>query len=228
MPRPIRILIDGYNLLFTCGLQGRTTDSRSLSRARQRLIREIRQYVGSNDLLAMICVVWDAAAGWGNDPAPEPTGPQVLFANDFPDADSMIEQMIAQAHAPRQLTVVSSDHRIRLAAKRRRCQSVDSETWYDDLLNGHIAPVAGETDSESPEAHASPPLLDPDEVQRWERDVAQMEQAGEEPARTAPSQTPPPTEPMEKDDVDLDFGLNDFEFDIEIDELEEDGPFDFL
>jgi hypothetical protein len=45
----------------------------------------------------------------------------------------MIEDLIAAHHAPRSLVVVSSDHRIQRAARRRRAKAVDSDRWYAEL-----------------------------------------------------------------------------------------------
>ena len=252
MPKPIRILIDVYNLLFTCGLQERQGDSRRLLRARQRLIWEIRQNVRSEELLAMICVVWDAKEGWGDDEASEPGGPQVRFATDFPDADSMIEKMIEESNAPRQLTVVSSDHRIRRSAERRRCLSVDSETWYDALLDGKVQGNDGETAPSSEKMDLPLPLLDADEIECWKKEVEGLEASNpakeppggsgqgiespgiSDPVDSSPSTTSADIDPGDKDDIELDeidFGLADFEFDLdelETNELDDDDPLGLL
>ncbi|HVA16906.1 MAG TPA: hypothetical protein VMV59_04235, partial [Candidatus Dormibacteraeota bacterium] len=36
--------------------------------------------------------------------------------------------------APRQLLVVSSDHRLHRAARRRRAQAIDSDRWYAETV----------------------------------------------------------------------------------------------
>ena len=46
----------------------------------------------------------------------------------------MIEILIRKNPAPQKLTVVSSDHRIQLAAKRRGATHVDSDAWFDASL----------------------------------------------------------------------------------------------
>jgi len=85
------------------------------------------------------CVVFDAK----NAPADLPSslthaGMDVRFAVDHPEADDLLEELIGQHHHPKQLTVVSSDHRIQTAAKRKRASFVDSEVWYDALEDGTV------------------------------------------------------------------------------------------
>ena len=48
-------------------------------------------------------------------------GVHVQYAVHYPEADELIEQFIRLESAPRQLTVVSDDHRLQQAARRRRC-----------------------------------------------------------------------------------------------------------
>ena len=58
----------------------------------------------------------------------------VRFASDHEDADSLIEELIIGDSAPRRLTVVSSDHRLQRAARRRRARAVDSQAWYETIV----------------------------------------------------------------------------------------------
>jgi hypothetical protein len=58
----------------------------------------------------------------------------VHFARDYADADAMLEELIAAHHTPRSLVVVSSDHRVQRAARRRRAKAIDSDRWYSELL----------------------------------------------------------------------------------------------
>ena len=51
------------------------------------------------------------------------------FAVGYGEADTLMEEYIKQHTAPRNLTVVSSDHRVQRAAKRRRAQAIDSNLW---------------------------------------------------------------------------------------------------
>ena len=61
-------------------------------------------------------------------------GLTVRFASQYPDADSLIEELIDQNTAPRRLTVVSSDHRLQRAARRRRAKPMDCDAWYAGVI----------------------------------------------------------------------------------------------
>ena len=61
-----------------------------------------------------------------------------MFAVDHPEADDLIEEMIAAHATPKKLTVVSADHRIQVYARRRGALAVDSEPWLDRLADGRV------------------------------------------------------------------------------------------
>jgi len=65
-------------------------------------------------------------------------GLTVRFADPGSDADSMIEQLIEADSSPRKLIVVSSDHRLHRAARRRRAKAIDSDQWYAETLRKRI------------------------------------------------------------------------------------------
>jgi len=126
------LLIDGYNLLNVTGITGRGSDLTALHRARTGLL----QFLASSlepALRFQTTIVFDAAGA--------PPGLPQMFAHDGitvhfardSDADAMIEDLIAVNHTPRKLIVVSSDHRIQRAARRRRATAVDSDRWYAEL-----------------------------------------------------------------------------------------------
>ena len=132
----MKILIDGYNLIFQCGFQGRSAGSDALERARLRLLSELASKL-DEATCAKTTVVFDAK----NRPVKAVEdesfhhGIRVLFAATHGDADSLIEELVKQHFSPKQLTVVSSDHRVQLAAKRRKAQAIDSDVWLDSLDN---------------------------------------------------------------------------------------------
>jgi hypothetical protein len=87
------------------------------------------------DVLAGATVVFDAA----NAPPGLPRtlshrGITVRFAAGYQDADALIEELIVADSAPRRLLVVSSDHRLHRAARRRKAQAIDSDRWYAETL----------------------------------------------------------------------------------------------
>ncbi|MDC0936561.1 NYN domain-containing protein [Pirellulales bacterium] len=124
------LLIDGYNLLYVSGIGAPGAGDKSFQRSREKLIRFLANAIEPAEL-ARTTVVFDAAdAPPGLPRTYDYDGMTVLFAAEYPDADALIEELIAADHAPRSLLVVSSDHRLQRAARRRRARIIDSEVWY--------------------------------------------------------------------------------------------------
>jgi predicted RNA-binding protein with PIN domain len=114
-------LIDGYNLLFAMGvlLPGRVGPL-GLEYARRRLLSLLKERHDSQS--GAVTVVFDARKAPPGAPAElDYEGIHVAFAVNQEQADDLIEQLIRQAAVPRQVTVVSDDHRIQQAARRRQC-----------------------------------------------------------------------------------------------------------
>ncbi|MCI0458590.1 MAG: NYN domain-containing protein [Gemmataceae bacterium] len=132
-------LIDGYNLLYSMGiLQGRVGPN-GLEKARQRLLGLLAGAFGAD--ASSVTVVFDAAgAPPGAPEALEYRGVQVRFAVRHDEADDLIELLIEQSSAPRQLTVVSDDNRLQQAARRRACQVQGCELFLD-WLDGQRRPT---------------------------------------------------------------------------------------
>lgn len=142
---PVQILIDGYNLLFTAGFEGRGRGRGWLGQARQRLLKHLEANL-SPELIPNTLVVFDVSADVMKDrdrdldQVPGSTrgttstsGIQVTFAFDFEEADDMLENLIRKHSSPKNLTVVSSDNRIRKCALARRAISVGSDEFLDWL-----------------------------------------------------------------------------------------------
>jgi predicted RNA-binding protein with PIN domain len=58
---------------------------------------------------------------------------EVLFAGLGSDADTVIENKIKASTAPKRLSIVSSDRRLRDAARTRRATAVKSEVFWENL-----------------------------------------------------------------------------------------------
>jgi uncharacterized protein len=128
------LLIDGYNLLNVTGIFGSGTELTALHRSREALLRFLAESIGEAER-AQTTIVFDAAgAPPGLPQTLSHSGMTVHFARAYADADAMIEELIESFKSPRSLMVVSSDHRVQRAARRRRAKAVDSERWYADLL----------------------------------------------------------------------------------------------
>jgi len=59
---------------------------------------------------------------------------EVFFSGFRKDADSVIEEKVQASTAPRRLTVVSSDRRLRKAAAARDAKAVKSELFWESVL----------------------------------------------------------------------------------------------
>jgi hypothetical protein len=133
------LLIDGYNLLHASGLLGRGRGRGVLESARQALLNFLANSLPEADV-ARTTVVFDAhEAPWGSLRRSTIAGISVIFGSSELDADSVIEKLILEDSAPKRLTVVSSDHRLHRAAKRRKATPVDSDQWFREVIRARAA-----------------------------------------------------------------------------------------
>ncbi|MDB4778317.1 NYN domain-containing protein, partial [bacterium] len=129
----MQILIDGYNLLHAIGFRGDLAAPGNLERARLSMLEKLAQYLSPPDRRKVL-VVFDAGKRSKSKPHQyNYQDIQVEFAHEYEDADSMIEILIQKHSLPRSLLVVSSDHRIQTAARRKKAQFIDSDQWIDQL-----------------------------------------------------------------------------------------------
>ena len=132
-------LIDGYNLLHAAGLARAAYGRGDLERARHALLASLAQGLDEAER-ERTTVVFDA-----HDPPPDADrslrfrGMTVLFSADAADADTVIEELIRQHPAPRQLRVVSDDRRLQIAAKRRGCQAIETERFLSRLQRAVVS-----------------------------------------------------------------------------------------
>ena len=160
-------LIDGYNLLNATGISSRGKGPGNLERARQALLNTLVESLPPEEVPRTI-VVFDASESpWGVAKQSVHRGITVQFAAKDDDADSVIERLIAADSAPKRLTVVSSDHRLQRAAKRRRATAIDSDVWFNQLLRDRAArsSPSATADVAKPEGPVSP-----GEVEQWLRE----------------------------------------------------------
>lgn len=167
-------LIDGYNLLHAMGVMRPRMGRTGLERARGQLLGMLAAVYGAEANL--VTVVFDAAAAPHHAEREQwHRGIAVRFAVDEKIADDLIEQLIRQASVPKQLTVVSDDHRIQQAAHRRRCVALGCNA-YLDWLDGHRRRQnAGKEEKKSIEdAPGKPEGVSRSETQRWLREFADL------------------------------------------------------
>jgi uncharacterized protein len=161
------LIIDGYNLLYAVGVLGGKSGPHRLERARLALLNFLTESLAPEDI-PRTAVVFDAhAAPWGAPRTLQHRGLTVHFAARYEDADSLIEELIRRESAPRRLRVVSSDHRLQKAARRRRATAIDSETWYDEVVRRRLKRQRAETEADVA-VRPPTPLLEED-VDYWMR-----------------------------------------------------------
>jgi predicted RNA-binding protein with PIN domain len=175
------LFIDGYNLLHASGILGRGVGPGGLERSRTALLNFLVESLDARTL-QRTTVVFDAReAPPGLPRRVNHRGLAVRFADPGCDADEVIEELIRADSAPRRLTVVSSDHRLHRAAKKRGARAVDSDVWYHEILRSRINRVRGKRSSAKP---SEPPTEA--EVHYW------LRQFGLESTEDAPESKPLP------------------------------------
>lgn len=127
------LLIDGYNLLHAAGMGRQEYGPGDLQRCRERLLRYLTVKLTAAEI-SRATVIFDARDPPRDRPAEQTFRKlQILFANPGGDADVRIEQWLDDHSAPKRVTLVSSDHALQRAARRRRAQFVDSEQFFEQL-----------------------------------------------------------------------------------------------
>jgi uncharacterized protein len=164
-------LIDGYNVMHAGGRLGAKLGREGFRRARRRFLDDLVDALGS-DRAGQTTVVFDARVPPGDFPVQATyRGLHLVFALGDEDADSRLELMIAHEANPRNLTVVSSDRRIRQAAARRRANPLTADdfwVWLDDLREqGAIAKATQPRRSGEPSSHDETDPLPIDDSEFW-------------------------------------------------------------
>ena len=162
-------IIDGYNLMNVADVPAPARGPASLEKARLGLLNFLAESLAAEEVPQTV-VVFDAR----DPPSGLPRevrhkGLLVRFAARDDEADTLIEELIREETSPRRLTVVSSDHRIQRAARRRRARAVDSDVWFAEVLRARQQ--REQAAGEGPE-RPSGPLLEED-VQRWLREFGE-------------------------------------------------------
>jgi predicted RNA-binding protein with PIN domain len=142
----MRFLIDGYNLMHAMGLLRGPVGPNGLAKARAALIGRLSAVHVEADHATLVLDARGALAGAVADEAQGPI--QIHYALNE-EADDYIEREIAHDSAPARLVVVSSDRRLREAARRRGCESwVCGEyiDWLDRTQKERSRPKRSEED----------------------------------------------------------------------------------
>ena len=202
------ILIAGYNLLNATGIMGRGMGPGGLERSRLALLNFLAESLDPSDV-PRTTVVFDAHdPPWGLPRVVKHRGLTVRFSSQYDEADTQIEELILRDSSPRTLTVVSSDHRIQRAARRRKARAVDSDVWYNEVIRGRQQRLQAASDVA---ARPAVPLLAED-VEYWIRQFggqSLLDELIEEESADRPrdhKKTPPePKPPRKKPPIDNPF-----------------------
>jgi hypothetical protein len=141
----MRYLVDGYNLLHATGhLAGKVTPH-ALDRARQLLLCRLAEHIKATG--DSVTVVFDARRAPPKVRSEqEHDGVRVHYVVDA-EADDRIEELIRSDTAPKRLTVVSNDKRLREAARRRRCEVLECVAFFE--LTGKHPAAPSKTNDEA-------------------------------------------------------------------------------
>ncbi len=148
------LLIDGYNLMHAVGPAGGRKGKTQLYQNRNEFLRRLNSKLNS-DLHADTIIVFDGANDSGPIPPAATAGVAVHFAGLKADADSEIERLLASHSAPKQVLVVSSDHRLHKAARRRRALAIDSDVFWDLLEDPDHTELSNRLDQFRQRRHGS-------------------------------------------------------------------------
>jgi predicted RNA-binding protein with PIN domain len=174
----MRILIDGYNLMYAIGAMPRNTAPDALRKVRHRFLNELGALIPPIDA-HQTTVVFDASIVLEHLPKSQTQkGMTILFAVDDDDADTRIEALIHKHSSPKNLTVVSTDLRIRQAALRRKAKGVKSEDFWAELKAGKTKP-ANRPAAPSREEKARNEGLSETESAYWLAEFGHLESAPE-------------------------------------------------
>ncbi|EAQ78280.1 NYN domain-containing protein [Blastopirellula marina] len=218
------LIIDGYNLLYAAGVVSSLDGNGSFEQDRLMLLELIRSIVDPQEIRQTVVVFDSAKAPPGLPRTVRYHDIVVHFASEYADADEMIEVLIEHHTAPKRLTVVSSDHRVQRAARRRKATAIDSGQWISLMRRKRQAQNRA---AELPAKPQAPPSQS--EVARWMREFSEIDvdQIARElkPLRTpnrppaAPKSPPPsaakPARPGDSEEPEVDNPFPDgFEEDI--------------
>jgi len=167
-------IIDGYNLLHTAGFAQAQFGPGGLERSRRRLLRFIASRLDLDER-RRTTVVFDAQSIPAGDSRmfrmEEMT---ILFNEPGSDADTLIEELIRQHSAPKQLEVVSGDRRLQRAIRRRKGVVVESEDFAKRLRARNSVPPGSPLDhqtagheAEETAAEKGPIPLSESETEEW-------------------------------------------------------------
>ena len=183
------LLLDCYNILHVVGVlppELAGIDAEGLA----ELISHSRW---RNTECWLVCDGVPKSDAWRSGPT------RICYAGAGRTADEAIEQLVNASSTPRQIQVVSNDREVQRAARRRKCQVIDAETFLGRLA---IDADRNRTRKPIPPTPAIP--LDQRQVERWIKefgvdDVLHLESSPSTTPQPQPQEPPPPPPPPDPD-----------------------------
>ncbi|MGZ0167527.1 MAG: NYN domain-containing protein [Planctomycetales bacterium] len=146
-------IIDGYNLMHSVGYARERYGQGGLERSRNRLLRFLVNRLDLEER-RRTTIVFDARTipfeGVRQQKFEAMT---IIFNEAGSDADTVIEELILEHSAPKQLEVVSGDRRLQRAIKRRKGIAVESED-FARMLRERESVVPGSSQDVVPSAES--------------------------------------------------------------------------
>lgn len=156
------VLIDGNNLLFVAMGIGKS----DIELGKRRLCARLTTWAAQAG--EQVCVVFDwqapdegPTAQWGD------RNVEVVFSGRNAPADALLLERIRANTAPKRLLVVSSDHEIQQAARRRRARVASSDSFWS-RLSADLRSAPPSVPVEPPEKQSGVPAED---VDYWVREM---------------------------------------------------------
>lgn len=175
----MRVLIDGYNVMFAGGLLGQRLGPDGLRKIRHRFLNDLSDALGPLDSLETT-VVFDASRPMNGLPkATTHKGLSVIYAVGDENADARIEDLILKHSHPKDLTVVSTDRRVRQATTRRKARPLTAEAFWVELdarKRRRHSPDGAKPTSPPPPAGLK---LSAEESEFWQGEFAEVDEMPE-------------------------------------------------
>lgn len=150
------VIIDGYNLMHVTRFKPTSQKEGELQRCREGLLTLLAKHVQPR---------WKTIVVFDSENAPKHLPDQfnwqrirVLFARHENSADDLIASLIQKHANAKQLVVVSSDHRVQVAASRRKATAIDAEPWFDALLDLPKRKIEKDSDAKPDPTRLEPEL----------------------------------------------------------------------
>ena len=121
------IIIDGHNLLHSIANIGKDQEPFTDAQLCWIISRYLKAIRKKGE------IIFDGTGPRDKTPFDNIANLEVFFAGLGSDADTIIENKIKAYSAPRRLSVISSDRRLRDAARARKATAVKSEVFWDNL-----------------------------------------------------------------------------------------------